>query len=321
MPERDIVAEAVAGLHEYRFGLLAHFGSTVSIDPAPLRKTLAAEGLEATSPIVMVPYTYDSLCEAADMRHTTTWHEPSVAEVFDSALADVQRNALGDTTDFYFSSLDLIVILDTFAYHQEQHGVTRACGFAIDGYAHELTHAALRGAGSHTFAPLEDHKSVRIRSSYGLSGAVGSHDVWEGGGTITPWTNSWLDEAFANYMAARVRARLYPESSPRQSHILPQTVFGIDKLEVPPEHLIGSDFDEFFPDEASIAVASMGMTILAEKRRHVIPQIKAVAANRLSADIFRANLQNSVGAEVFRLITEDGPPEQWGVIYNALQEL
>lgn len=329
MAYSELTQQAISGLQSYRQALVnTHREYTGAVDAEEVRDRLAQEGVTTASPLVTIPYTLEYLERAAALSADHPWTDPSTTERIDRALSvrklrDEGNSAYeaGFPTPFYTNFLDVAVVFDDTELNAEDFGKLYAYGLGIHFTAHEITHSAFSRICSSRYQKVGADK-IRVHATDGIGQAVDTITMWPGGGRENSYQPIWIDEAFAQHMAAKVRTAMLPESMPKDSQVFDFEYYRATEVEVPPKYLIRSDeFPEDSGNSPSAGVEGIGIDVLAEKRPWLLPQIKAVCIGTLAVADFHQNLLNGVGQELYEDIVQRRPYTTWGRILDAIMEL
>lgn len=327
-PERQ--SEVLNGLQQYRSELLANFAYEKGV-VKDIRKVLASEGVKSSTPLALVPYTLEKLQTADAIAGSSVWQEPNTVRRIRYAVE--RRKDLdsigsvykaGSPKPFYECVIDLMVGFDDRRINSSRFGPICSKSLFIDQTAHEITHSAFSQLTSTELEETEDDK-VKLIVARGISQAKEEIILFPGGGEVKEYNPMWLDEAFSNHMAAKVREVIHPEGVPQKSgfykDIWLNKAYEVDEIFIPNRYLI---YSEIFPDKPVTlggSISAIGLDELSEKRPSIMPQIKALAAGGLSVVEFHRNLKNGVGGELYSAMTERRPYNTWGAVLEQIRDL
>lgn len=324
----ELEQDVIKGLNKYKQALLDMSADTTSVVcPEEVRRCLASEGVMTNSPVAVIPYAIESLRQAGNATQSTEWHDPFTSGRIEDAKAKRLRLDAGESiydvgfpTVFYSSLLDVAVVIDDYHNNAELFGKIFARGLFIDSFAHEFAHSAFAQL---TRAEFEDagNSHLKVKTISGIGQVVEEFALWPNGGTENEYNPTWIDEAFASYTAAKVRAKLHPDGTPKKPHVMSYEEFGCEEIEIPPQYLI---FSEEYPDEpgdSGGSVAALGLEALEAKRPGLTEQIRSLTAGKLAVGSFHAALRNKVGSDLYTTITERRPYNMWGAVLAQIEEL
>jgi hypothetical protein len=327
MYRADLIHEAQAGLDTYRREVVGAFTDyRPSIDPGVVRSVLAESGVVSQSPIVTIPFSEEAHIKLTDLRTPASWVDPAVHERFTGNKEKVRRRDAGEAcwevgmpTVFYSVLLDVGVVTDDFARNEEDLGKSFALGHSVADIAHEITHSAFARLTTHDYTQTGQN-SVLVHTRYGIGQPDYITNLRRGGGEVPPYNPCWIDEAFAQRMAALVRQKIAPHTMPDKDRTLSLPAYGAEEFVLPPEYLIQSEVYPDFPSPLA-GLEAVGLDWLDLRRPEVGRSILELVAGKMHIQLFHDSLKNSVGNELYRMMVERRPYDSWKSVFDAITEL
>lgn len=312
------------GMETYVQELTATFGESDGTTPLQeIRDEISGYGMTSQTRVVAIPRTLEALDRALRIGEQSDWPDPFIHDQIQNIRgqltdSDFDPRAVGAAGGMLSPLTDVALVFDDFDRLSARWGPISARARDIAVIGHELVHGALAGLTDAEVTQVAED-TVRVAGKSGLHQQFGEMVFnREGSLELSEPTPSWLEEAHAARMAAKVVGTLAPEVRIPATAQLVYPFSGEARIKVPGRYISKDDAETtaFFDGGA---LDAYGLDILIEADPEVGRLISSAYTDPSAVEELHEHLEATLGHDLYVAMVRLSPDyDSWVSIFEGI---